>query len=72
MTDLDRLPPVRGLYPSVTLGDGRWEAIVKILRAHGTKQAGGLADQVDQQVQNMRNRKRIIAERSKSPQPTGE
>lgn len=52
----DRLSPRPGLWPDVILGDGRWERVVRALRATGTSVDAGIADNIDRQVQAVRRR----------------
>lgn len=44
----DHIPP----FPSVTLGRGRWLAIIRILRARGTKEATELASSLERYIRH--------------------
>lgn len=51
-----RLAPQAGLNPEVALGDGRWETVLRVLRARNTVTLDILADTIDRQVQEQRQR----------------
>lgn len=49
VTTCDKRSTIKGLYPSVTLGHGRWLRVVAALRK-GTKEDRLLAERIDEQL----------------------
>lgn len=52
-----RTPPIRGLYPSVLLGDGQWERVIHALWQRNTKADAALALRITKQVEKTRARR---------------
>lgn len=49
-----RLPPRKGRYPEVSLGDSRWDQVIIALNKVDTLTAATLARQIDRQIQHFR------------------
>lgn len=52
--DAERLPPVPHRYPTPSLSDQGWEAVVGELRRSPRERSRRLADQIDRQLQENR------------------
>lgn len=52
----DRIPPQRGLFLEIHMGDGQWELVLEALFRRGTERHRSVAKRIDTQLQEMRRR----------------
>lgn len=60
---VQKLPARPHFYPHVMLPDTKWDRVIRALRDRGTKVDGGIADQIEESIQAMRQNRIDLDER---------